>query len=510
MEYRWVCLCISVMAMLPPPVKSGKILVLAMPAWSHIKPMRNIADSLASMYGHQSTFILNEELGDKVKEDSNTNVIIPASYRNISISLITKDYISGVCNQRVPLPIFALQAFGNNICDTLLSDEDLIADLEQFNFDVALIDNVMVATCFTVLAYKLGIPYVEAGPMYIPVRTRIPFMPSVHSTFSLLGVSEEMSFVQRVLNTLVSILIAVSPQPVFPADLVEKYVPEKPFVSLDVLHRRTAFHLIDLDFVLDFPKPMMPNVVFVGGLSTEKPKILPSYLRSYMNSATDGVVVASFGSTIDNLPSARMDKLIGVFKKFKNVKFILRYGNDTKMDGNVLLMPWLPQNDLLAHPNTKAFITHCGNSGLYEGLYNAVPMIGLPVMSDGFYNCRKMAFKGFGISHDFCSFTDLELSNAIQDILHNSKYKDNIRKGSKIFHGQQGTPSDRSAYWIDQVIQHGADYLQSPATDMPMYKFYLIDVLFFIILVQFVIIWCCWRLIKTCSRCCSRPKTKTD
>ena len=28
--------------------------------------------------------------------------------------------------------------------------------------------------------------------------------------------------------------------------------------------------------------------------------------------------------------------------------------------------PWVPQNDLLGHRNTRAFLTHCGSNGMYE------------------------------------------------------------------------------------------------------------------------------------------------
>lgn len=439
-------LCVTLITIsLPVPVMCGKILIFVSPVWSHIKPMLNIAASLKDRYGHHSTFILDGKNADRVRKFNTTNVI------ETRVSIHPNDLIKDACSKIILEQIPPAQIIINDLCQSLLLDEELFTVLRQMNFDLALVDNVVFADCFLVLAYKLGIPYIQVGIVYMPIRTRIPFSPSVHSAITYLGfVDYHMTFVERVANTLISVVMAVSPHMFFQSDMVATYAPEKPFVPLGVLHRRTAFHLYDLDFVLDFPKPFLPNMAFVGGLSTELPKPLSTELNSYMNSAVNGVIIASLESIAERLPFSRIETLIGVFKKFENMNFVLRYGNVTQVDENVLLMPWLPQNDLLAHPKTKVFITHCGNSGQYEALYNAVPMIGLPFLSDGFTNCRKMAFKGFGISYGFCSFTEDELSNAINAILLDSHYRDNIRKASRIFNGQQGTPSERAAYWVSR------------------------------------------------------------
>ena len=43
---------------------------------------------------------------------------------------------------------------------------------------------------------------------------------------------------------------------------------------------------------------------------------------------------------------------------------------------------WGPQNDILAHPATKAFITHAGANSLYEAAYHAVPVVAIPIFGD--------------------------------------------------------------------------------------------------------------------------------
>ena len=45
---------------------------------------------------------------------------------------------------------------------------------------------------------------------------------------------------------------------------------------------------------------------------------------------------------------------------------------------NVILSKWLPQQDLLAMPNLRLFVTHGGLLSLQEALYHKTPLVGRP------------------------------------------------------------------------------------------------------------------------------------
>ena len=65
-----------------------------------------------------------------------------------------------------------------------------------------------------------------------------------------------------------------------------------------------------------------------------------------------------------------------VFSKLKQ-KVLWKWETE-KMDGlpkNVMLSKWLPQQDVLGHPNVKLFITHGGQSSFQESLCHQKPVV---------------------------------------------------------------------------------------------------------------------------------------
>ena len=94
--------------------------------------------------------------------------------------------------------------------------------------------------------------------------------------------------------------------------------------------------------------------------------------------AEDGVIFVSFGSAIKS--SQMSEKLKNVFTNvFSKLKQKILWKWETEeMEGkpdNVKLSKWLPQQDILSHPNLKLFISHMGQSSAQEALCHQVPVV---------------------------------------------------------------------------------------------------------------------------------------
>ena len=107
-----------------------------------------------------------------------------------------------------------------------------------------------------------------------------------------------------------------------------------------------------------------------------------------------------------------------IFWKWENVDWKM----NIRIPSNVKLMPWLPQQDLLGHPQTRLFITHAGLSSVEEAVYHGVSLIALPVYIDQPVNADKMQKDCYGIALDWDLLSEHVFYDAIQEILNNSKY----------------------------------------------------------------------------------------
>ena len=57
---------------------------------------------------------------------------------------------------------------------------------------------------------------------------------------------------------------------------------------------------------------------------------------------------------------------------------------------HVRTIKWAPQNDVLAHPSTKTFVTHGGANSIYEAAYHGTPVVALPIFAEQPQNAAKV------------------------------------------------------------------------------------------------------------------------
>ena len=81
------------------------------------------------------------------------------------------------------------------------------------------------------------------------------------------------------------------------------------------------------------------------------------------------------------------------------------------------MVDWLRQNDLLAHKNIKAFVSHVGHNSLYESAYHGVPVVAFPLYVDQQSNAKKAEHVGIGLAVDYKSTDAQQLLETIEHVI---------------------------------------------------------------------------------------------
>ena len=80
-------------------------------------------------------------------------------------------------------------------------------------------------------------------------------------------------------------------------------------------------------------------------------------------------------------------------------------------------MDWLRQNDLLAHKDIKAFVSHVGHNSLYESAYHGVPIVAFPLYVDQQSNAKKAEHVGIALAVDYKSTDAQQLVETIERVI---------------------------------------------------------------------------------------------
>lgn len=164
-----------------------------------------------------------------------------------------------------------------------------------------------------------------------------------------------MTLMQRVINTAITHLLNVFQNMiVFPRiqPTIEKYFPGAP--SLIEMKANISAAFANTHPAFSFPRAYPPGVVELGAIHCRPAKPLPYHIERFVShSGPDGFVVFGVGSIIqmDEMPSEMLQVFIRVFSKLpQRVVWQWRgFNKPANLSDNILLVDWLPQQDLLGN-----------------------------------------------------------------------------------------------------------------------------------------------------------------
>nr|XP_040031918.1 UDP-glucuronosyltransferase 2C1-like [Gasterosteus aculeatus aculeatus] len=397
----------------------------------------------------------------------------------------------------------------------MFENKTLMQSIRNTQFDVVLLDPGLPVG--VLVAHELKLPtvfnvrWITSGEGHFVVAPS----PTSYVPTSGYAASDKMNFAQRVKNTFHYFLnTCIDRFIVCPHydRLVDRYFG--PDVKFYHLLQGADIWLMRVDFVFEFPRPTMPNIAYIGGFQSKPSKPLSSELEEFVQSSGEhGFILMSLGTLVNGLPIEITSEIAAAFSQIPQ-KVIWRHASapPNNLGNNTLLVKWMPQNDLLAHPKIKAFVAHGGTNGIYESMYHGVPIVGIPLLFDQFENILRLEARGAAKSVDATKLTRENFMEAIQEVLQNPSYRNNMKRLSALHRDKPMHPLETALYWIEFVMRHkGAAHLRTESYKMPWYAYYSVDVICFLVAVLLMLTAVIVGSIRfVCFRLCRRRKTKKE
>ncbi|VVC94556.1 unnamed protein product [Leptidea sinapis] len=251
---------------------------------------------------------------------------------------------------------------------------------------------------------------------------------------------------------------------------------ENDLPNYDVLRNNIEMLFLNIHPIWVDNQPIPPNVISIWGIY-EKPKNdLPQDLKDYLDSSKNGVIYLSFGSNAQSskLPQETLQMFIRVFS---NLPYdVLWKWEIDELPGkppNIKISKWLPQSDLLHHPSVKLFITQGGLQSTEEAINAGVPVIGIPMFADQWYNVEKYVQHKIGLRLDFETLDEEKLKTAIDIVLNDTSYKENMVLLRDLMKDEPHSGLERAVWWTEYVLRHGgARHLRAAAANMSWAQYY--------------------------------------
>ncbi|XP_033996022.1 UDP-glucuronosyltransferase 2C1-like [Trematomus bernacchii] len=394
----------------------------------------------------------------------------------------------------------------------ILDDEMVVKSLKDAQYDLVLTDpgiglGVILAK-YLKLPLVLNVRWITSGEGHFVIApSPLSYIPVPGS-----GLTGKMTFFQRVKNIFFYGIIVFQQKvlvgPVYD-EICEKYIEGG--CDIISLLQEADIWLFRSDFVFEFPRPTMPNIIYIGGFQCKPAQPLPADLEDFVQSAGEhGVIIMTLGTYVNALPKEVANEIASVFAKMPQ-KVIWRHKGErpSTLGNNTLIVDWMPQKDLLGHPQTKVFVAHGGTNGVQEAIYHGVPVLGIPLFFDQYDNLLRLQHRGAGKIIELADVSRHSFEQGINEVLHHDSYRQNMQRLSHLHRDQPMAPMDQATFWVEYVMRNkGAPHLRTEAYKMPWYSYYGLDVLLLLLTIATVMLLLTFAMFR--FLCCrARRKTKS-
>ncbi|ROL52332.1 UDP-glucuronosyltransferase 1-1 [Anabarilius grahami] len=281
-------------------VKAGKLLVVPSDG-SHWTGMRPLVEELG-LRGNQVVVVIPEASLSMGPSQHTTTLTYPVPYTKTQLQEQVNSGVTTLTSTDLSTDVARFQSFVNTLdllnvlitrnAEGLLSNKTLMKKLQDYNFDAILTDPF--ETVGPIAAEYLSIPaiYIQTShPCGVDALASQCPNPASYVPQPLTHFTDHMNLWQRSVNLVRTLFQPMACRRMFArADEIASHVLQRKTSMVEIMSR-AALWFVHSDFAFAFPRPLMPNMIIVGGMDSKKAKPL-----SQVTEAGKLLVVPSDGS----------------------------------------------------------------------------------------------------------------------------------------------------------------------------------------------------------------------
>ncbi|XP_078533412.1 UDP-glucuronosyltransferase 3A1-like [Lissotriton helveticus] len=390
-------------------------------------------------------------------------------------------------------------------CNILLNQSEIFHSLQTEKYDIGVLDSFN--PCCFLFVEKLRLPFVAFFPTIFADAQKMGFpSPPSYVPMHQSRLTDRMDFWERIKNIFMYVASKTVDHQVHRKfdKAIEDHFPEGARPAISDLYQKTELWIYNTDFSIEFARPLLPNIIYIGGILARPAKPVSQELEEFIATSGDaGFIVVSLGSMVSSLSRSELLEEMNAGFALMPQKVIWKYQQskwptELKLAQNVRILDWLPQNDLLGHPKVRLMVTHGGMNSLMESIYHGVPVLGIPLFGDQFDNIVRAVAKQIGIAIPAEQLTMKRFAMSMKQLIEDPSYKLAATAQSKIHRSEPLPPDQKLVRWIEHIIaSKGGAHLRPYSSQQPWYEHYLLDVTAFIFTSAAVVIYICVKLLRT-------------
>ena len=147
---------------------------------------------------------------------------------------------------------------------------------------------------------------------------------------------------------------------------------------------------------------------------------------------------------------------------------------------NVLARNFFPQASILSHNKTVLYFGHGGQNGLNEAIKFRMPMVAMPVFSDGEDTVNKLVERGACVSVPKDSDADT-IYQAIVRVRDDPTYLENVNKIADLMEMERHCPLEKAVWLVEYISRtKGAEHLKISSRHLNLMQYLLLDQALFV------------------------------